>query len=53
MVKNKLTADVTQMALNILASKEKLPGSPIIFLKNDRIIFWKVLGSINDLNVDE
>jgi hypothetical protein len=36
MVKNKLTADVRQIALNILASKEKLPGLPIIFVKNDR-----------------
>jgi len=31
MVKNKLTADARQIALNILASNEKPGGLPIIF----------------------
>jgi len=44
MVKNKLTADARQMALNIRASNEKLPGLPIILVQNDRIIACKSLG---------
>ena len=52
MVKNKLTADARQIALNILASNEKLRASPTIFAQNDRIIFLNSCG-LNDLMVDK
>ena len=39
-VKNTQTADVTQVALKIRASKEKPGGRPTTFAQNDCIIYF-------------